>query len=115
MRNFVVHFEPPQGIDLAAFNVEVQAALKNLDGFDDASTRPVRTQGAAEVIAMITMGTKIVASSAAFLGAVSELVSAWRKLRALFPSLKAPSVEVGLNKVPVDQISEKHAEVVVST
>jgi hypothetical protein len=105
-----LHFEASPGTDPDSLSAEIAEALKSVPDVETAEAETLRTQGAVEIIAAVAFATKVIVTSAQFLSAVTELVKAWQALRARFPSLPAPTVEIGLRQVPIDQVTTTDAE-----
>jgi hypothetical protein len=110
MPELTLHFEASPGTDLGAAAAELKKNLGAIDGVESASTKPQRFQavGPAEVISVIKVATTIAQNSAEFLTALAALYAAWQKVKPMFPGLHAPTLEVGLKKIPIDQVNADH-------
>jgi hypothetical protein len=112
MAELTLHFETSPGTDMAAASAELQKNLAQVAGVDSAAAKPQHFQsvGLPEIVAVIDMTKTVVASSAALLGSLVTLLEVWKKVRKLFPGLRTPTVEVGLKKIPIDQVTAEHFE-----
>jgi hypothetical protein len=110
MAELTLHFEASQGTDLAAAAAALQASLAETKGVESATARPQKFQaiGPSEILSVIQVATSVAQSSAVFLTAVASLYAAWEKLKATFPGLQAPKVEVGLKQIPIDELTADH-------
>jgi hypothetical protein len=108
MPEFTLHFEAEPGTDIDSAATELQKNIIAVNGVESAHASPQRFQAISpqEVMAIIQVTTSIVQSSAALLMAFAALHAAWQKVKALYPGLKAPKVEVGLDQIPIDQVTE---------
>lgn len=111
MAELTLHFEAADGTDIEAAAAALQAELENTEGVASARTRPQRYQsiGPAEVMSMVQVATQGIQTVTMLLTSIAAFYTAWEKVRAKFPGLKSPTVEVGLEKVPVNQVTEAHA------
>lgn len=112
MAELTLHFEAADGTDMDAAAAALQAELGKAEGVASAHTRPQRYQaiGPAEVMSMIQVATQGVQQVTMLLTALAALYTAWENVRKKFPGLKPPTVEVGLEKVPVNKVTEAHAK-----
>jgi hypothetical protein len=112
MAELTLHFEAGEGTDIDAAAAALQAELAKTQDVAMARTRPQRYQsiGPAEVMSVIQLATQGVQTVTMLLTSLTALYTAWEKVRQTFPGLKPPTVEVGLDKVPVKQVTEAHAE-----
>lgn len=111
MAELTLHVEASADTDLGAASAQLQEQLAGLTGIVSAQSAPQRFQGisAAEIMSVIKVGTDLAQSTAGLLGALAGVYAAWQKLRAQFPGLRPPTVEVGLEKVPVNQVTPAQA------
>jgi hypothetical protein len=116
MAKLTLHFEASDGMDLDAAAAALQAGLAATEGVESAKTRPQKFQsiGPAEIMSVIQVATSVVSTTTAFLTAISSLYSAWQKIKPLFPGLHPPKVEVGLEEVPIDQLTPEHVAELVT-
>jgi hypothetical protein len=110
MPKMILYFSPPEGTTPESASADIQSELAAVGYVESARAEPLRTQAVLEIIAFLTIATKVVVTSTAFLEAVSKLVEVWKKLRDKFPTLPAPELEIGLRRVPIDQITNQDAE-----
>jgi hypothetical protein len=77
-----------------------------------ATAKPQRFQGIgpAEILAGIKFATDLAQDTSGLLLALAVVYAAWQKAKVLFPGLRPPTVEVGLQKIPVDQVTAEHVE-----
>jgi len=108
MAELILHFEAGAGTDVDAAAVALQAEIRNVAGVESADTAPRNFQSltAAEVVTVVQIATQVVTSTTAFLGALVALKAAWDKVKASYPGLHPPKAEVGLKKIPIDQLTE---------
>ena len=111
MSELTLHFEATPDTDLAAAAAEVRQQFANVGGVAAVRADPQRFQGvsASEILSVIKVGTEIAQSAAGLLTALAGVWAAYEKLRARFPGLRPPTVEIGLKKVPVDAVTEEDA------
>lgn len=111
MAELTLHFESVDGTDMEAAAAALQTELEKTEGVASARTRPQRYQslGPAEVMSMVQVATQGVQQLTLLLTSLAALYTAWENVRKKFPGLKPPTVEVGLEKVPVNQVTEAHA------
>lgn len=105
MANITVFFEPDKGADLhqiAALVQEKTAALPNVTA---ASAQPVVTRGFDPSQIMMT-ATAVMGTATAGIVALTALIQALEKLGDEIPALGKVMVQVGLKKVPADQLTE---------
>ncbi len=112
MPELTLHFEASGDTDLNAAAAALQTELAKTESVQSATARPQKYQsiGPAEVLSVIQVATTVAQSTAGLLTALAAVYTAWEKLRPMFPGLKAPSVEVGLKQIPVNQVTAEHAE-----
>ncbi len=70
--------------------------------------------GPAEVMSVLQVGTQLLQNATAFLSAAAALYAAWQKVKPMFPGLRPPKLEVGMQQVPVDQLAEQHRTALAS-
>ena len=90
----------------------LQAELEETQGVASARTRPQKYQsiGPAEVMSMVQVATQGIQTVTMLLTSLAALYTAWEKVKTKFPGLKQPTVEVGLEKVPVNRVTEAHVK-----
>jgi hypothetical protein len=112
MAELTLHFEAADGTDLEAAAAELQAELEKAQNVTSARTRPQRYQsiGPAEVMGMVQVATQGIQTVTMLLTSIAALYTAWVNVKTKFPGLKPPTVEVGLEKVPVNQVTQAHAK-----
>jgi hypothetical protein len=109
MAELTLHFETTQGTDMETAAVDLKNSLGSVAGVESADTTPQRFQaiGPAEILSVIAIATTVIQSTSTLLKAVGDLHDAWAKVAAKFPGLHKPTVEVGMKKVPIDQLTDK--------
>ena len=112
MEQLILHFEAAPGTDLEAASADLQAHISGQEAVETVETKPQRFQaiGASEILAIIALIPAIPQGIAALPKAIEEVRGAWEKVRAKFPGLRPPTVEVGLRNVPIDQLQEDDFE-----
>jgi K+/H+ antiporter YhaU regulatory subunit KhtT len=112
MPKLTLHFEAAEGTDLEAAAAALQSQLAETQGIESARSRAQRYQsiGPAEIMSVVQVATQVIQTSAALLTALAALHAAWEKVKPMFPGLKPPTVEVGLDKVPVHQVTREQAQ-----
>lgn len=108
MAELTLHFQAAPGIDLEAAAADIKAQLAGLSGAEAVETKPQQFQSAvdpAEVLVVVTFVATMAQNVATIAKAVQDLAEVWKKVRAKFPGLHPPTVEVGLRTVPIDQIN----------
>jgi hypothetical protein len=112
MPELTLHFEASAGLDMEAAAAALQKELAQVAAVESARADPQRFQavGASEILSVIQVSTHLVQNATALLTALAGLYAAWKKLKPLFPALKPPAVEVGLRKVPVNEVTQADAE-----
>jgi hypothetical protein len=115
MAELTLHFEAADGTDMEAAAAALQVELEKTQGVTSAHTRPQRYQsiGPAEVMSMVQVATQGIQTVTMLLTSLAALYTAWENVKAKFPGLKPPTVEVGLEKVPVNKVTEAHAKELV--
>ena len=115
MAELTLHFEAADGTDLEAAAAGLHAELEKTQGVTSARTRPQRYQsiGPAEVMSMVQVATQGIQTVTMLLTSLAALYTAWVNVKTKFPGLKPPTVEVGLEKVPVNQVTQAHAKQLV--
>jgi hypothetical protein len=110
MAELTLHFETSPGTDLTAAAAELQKNIAGVKGVESASSTPQRFQavGPSEILSVIKFATELAQSTAAFLAAITAVYAAWQKAKVIFPGLRPPTVEVGLKKIPIDQVTAEH-------
>ena len=116
MTKLTLHFESSPGTDLDGAAVELQKNIAAVNGVESADATPQRFQsvGTAEILSVIKVATEVAQSTAALLGALAAVYKAWKSLTGKFPGLSKPTIEVGLKKVPIDQVTSEQAARIVS-
>jgi hypothetical protein len=111
-----LHFEAEPGTDLNAASKALQEALQSVPGVQSVQTSGQEFQaiGPAEVMSVLQIGTQLLQNATAFLSAAAALYAAWQKVKPMFPGLRPPTLEVGMQQVPVDQLAEQHRAALVS-
>ena len=112
MAELTLHFEVSPGTDPAAVAAALQQAIAQASGVKSADTKAQHFQAITgqEVLSVIQFATSVATSAAAFLGSVAAVYAAWQKVKGMFPGVHAPTVEVGLKKVPIDQLTAEHLD-----
>ena len=110
------HYEAEPGTDLNAASAAIQEALLEVPGVLSAETSPQEFQaiGPAEVMSVLQIGTQLLQETATFLSATAAVYEAWQKIRPMFPGLRAPKMEVGLQQVPVNELADQHRAALAS-
>ncbi len=110
MTKLTLHFQASDDTDLDAAAAALQAGLAATSGVESAKTRPQKFQsiGPAEIMSVIQVATSVVSTTTVFLTALSSLYAAWQKVKPMFPGLHPPKVEVGLEEIPIDQLTPEH-------
>jgi hypothetical protein len=110
MAELTLHFEASPGTDLDAAAIAMQKSLSDLTGVASADTSAQKYQaiGPAEVLSVIQIATSVAQNATLFLTALAGLYGAWEKVKPMFPGLHAPTVEVGLKRIPIDQLTPEH-------
>jgi hypothetical protein len=116
MAELTLHFEAIPGTDLAAAALELQKAMAEVQGVQSAEAKPQQFQGIdiAEIFAVAKLAGSYAEDVASLLTAIVALRDAWKKAKRLFPGLRSPTVEVGLKKIPIDQITAAHVQQITS-
>jgi hypothetical protein len=111
MTELTLHFETDRDTDAHAVAAEVQQTLPAVDGVANANAKAMqlRTMGGLEIIAVISLAATVVQNTATLMKAVDDLVKTCQAISARFPGLRKPSIEIGLRKVPIDQVTEQDA------
>jgi hypothetical protein len=112
MAELTLHFETAQGTDMETAAADLKQSLAGVSGVESADAIPQRFQaiGPAEILSVIAIATTVIQSTSTLLKAVSELHEAWAKVAAKFPGLHKPTIEMGMKKVPIDQLTDKDCE-----
>jgi hypothetical protein len=108
MPELTLHFQAAPGTDLEAAAADIKAQLASVSGAEAVEAKPQQFQSAvnpAEVLAVVTFVATMAQNVATIAKAVQDLAEVWKKVRAKFPGLHPPTVEVGLRTVPIDQIN----------
>ena len=115
MAELTLHFEAADGTDMEAAAAALQAELEKTQGVASARTRPQRYQsiGFGEVMSVVHVATQDIQQVTMLLTSLAALYAAWEKVKTKFPGLKPPTVEVGLKKVAVNQVTEADAQELV--
>ena len=110
-----LHFKAGEGADLEAAAAALQKNLTEVRGVESADTRPQRFQsiGPAEIVSVIHVATSLVQNATLLLTALAGFHAAWEKLKPAHPGVEAPKAEVGLELVPVKQITPEHQKELV--
>ncbi len=108
MPKLTVFFEAVPGTDLQAAASAVQAKAADLPHVTGASAQAMVTHGLTypEVMLGLQTATTIMTTTTAGIAALTALIQALKKLSDEVPALSKVLVQVGLKKVPVDQLTE---------
>ena len=108
MQKLTVYFEAAPNADLQQAAAEVQEKAAALPAVASASAQAMVTRGLGpqEIMMALQMVPGVIASATAAVTALTALLAALRKLADDTPALNKVMVQVGLKKVPVDQLTE---------
>jgi hypothetical protein len=109
MQKLTVYFEAAPSADLQQAAAEVQQKAAALPAVASASAQAMVTRGLGpqEIMMGLQMATGMMASATEAVVALTALLAALKKLADEVPALNKVMVQVGLKKVPVDQLTEK--------
>jgi len=108
MSKLTVYFEADANADLQQAAAAVQEKAAALPHVTSASAQAMVTHslGPQEIMMGLQMATSVMASATTAVVALTALVQALKKLAGEVPALNKVMVQVGLKKVPVDQLTE---------
>ena len=109
MPKLTVFFEAVPGTDLQATASAVQAKAAELPHITDASAEAMVTHGLTypEIMLGLQTATTMMTTTTAGIAAMTALIQALKKLSDEVPALSRVLVQIGLKKVPVDQLTEQ--------
>jgi hypothetical protein len=112
MPKLTVYFEAAPNADLKQAAAEVQQKAAALPAVAAASAQAMVTRGlgAPEIMMALEMAPGVIASATQAVVALTALLVALKKLADEVPALNKVMVQVGLKKVPVDQLTEKDVQ-----
>ena len=112
MPKLTVYFEADPNADLQLAAAQVQEKAAALPDVASASAQAMVTRGLGpqEIMMALQMAPGVIASATATVIALTALLAALRKLADDTPALNKVMVQVGLKKVPVDQLTEKDVQ-----
>ena len=112
MPKLTVYFEAAPDADLQQAAAAVQQKAAALPAVASASAQAMVTRGLGpqEIMMALQMVPAVIASATATVTALTALLAALRKLADDTPALNKVMVQVGLKKVPVDQLTEKDVQ-----
>ena len=112
MPKLTVYFEAAPDADLQQAAAAVQQKAAALPAVASASAQAMVTRGLGpqEIMMGLQMAPGVIASATATVVALTALLAALRKLADETPALNKVMVQVGLKKVPVDQLTEKDVQ-----
>jgi hypothetical protein len=107
-----LHFQAAEGVDPAVAAADLQQQLAALPHVTNAETRAeqYRSIGPAEIITGLTLGFAILHESTQVVSELSKLLDAIKQLVKSGQSLREVFVEIGMRKVPLDQLSQTDLE-----
>jgi hypothetical protein len=108
MSKLTVYFEADPKADLQQAATEVQRKAAALPAVASASAQVMVTRGLGpqEIMMGLQLATGMMASATEAVVALTALLVALKKLAEEVPALNKLMVQVGLKKVPVDQLTE---------
>jgi hypothetical protein len=108
MPKLTVYFEADPTADLQQAAAEVQKKAAALPDVASASAQAMVTRGLGpqEIMMGLQVATGMITSATAAVVALTALLAALKKLADETPALNKVMVQVGLKKVPVDQLTE---------
>jgi hypothetical protein len=109
MPKLTVYFEADPNADLQQTAAVIQQKAAALPAVASASAQAMVTRGLGpqEIMMGLQMATGMMASATQAVVALTALLVALKKLADEVPALNKVMVQVGLKKVPVDQLTEK--------
>ena len=112
MPKLTVYFEADPNADLQLAAAQVQEKAAALPAVASASAQAMVTRGLGpqEIMMALQMAPGVISSATATVIALTALLAALRKLADDTPALNKVMVQVGLKKVPVDQLTEKDVQ-----
>jgi uncharacterized membrane protein YphA (DoxX/SURF4 family) len=110
MPKLTVYFDPNADLQLAAAQVQEKAAA--LPDVASASAQAMITRGLGpqEIMMGLQLATGMMTQATAAVIALTALLAALKKLADETPALNKVMVQVGLKKVPVDQLTAKDVQ-----
>jgi hypothetical protein len=111
MPELTLHFATADGTDLKAVASHLEQTMSAVPAVEAAEAKPqvLRIIGLPEILTFITLSTTVITSTSALLEALKGLLQAYQGIAKQFPGLHLPTLEVGLRKVPIDQVTEEDA------
>jgi uncharacterized membrane protein YphA (DoxX/SURF4 family) len=112
MPKLTVYFEADPNADLQQAAAAIQEKAAALPAVASASAQAMVTRGLGpqEIMMGLQMATGVMTQATAAVIALTALLAALKKLADEMPALKKMMVQVGLKKVPVDQLTEKDVQ-----
>ena len=108
MPKLTVYFEADRNADLQQAAAEVQQKAAALPDVTSASAQAMVTRGLGpqEIMMGLQLATGMMTQATAAVVALTALLAALKKLADDTPALNKVMVQVGLKKVPVDQLTD---------
>ena len=108
MPKLTVYFEADPNADLQQAAAQVQQKAAALPAVESASAQAMVTRGLGpqEIMMGLQLASGVMTSATAAVVALTALLAALKKLADDMPALNKVMVQVGLKKVPVDQLTE---------
>jgi hypothetical protein len=113
MPELILHFQAAPETNLEAAAADLKAELAGISDAETVEAKPQRFQSAvnpAEILAVVTFVATMAQNVATIAKAVQDMAEVWKKVKAKFPGLHPPTVEVGLRSVAIDQIKATDIE-----
>ena len=112
MPKLTVYFEADPNADLQQAAAEVQQKASALPAVASASAQAMVTRGLGpqEIMMGLQLASGMMTSATTAVVALTALLVALKKLADETPALNKLMVQVGLKKVPVDQLTEKDVQ-----
>lgn len=109
MPNLTVFFEAVPGADLQQAAESIQTRAATLPNVESASAQPMVTHGLGpqEIIMGLQIATNVMTAATTGVITLTGLLVALKKLADEVPALSRIMVQVGLKKVPADQLTEQ--------
>lgn len=109
MAKVTVYFEADPKADLQHAAKQVLAKSAELPNVESATAEAMVTHGVSpqEIMMGIQMATNVMTTATAAVGALTALIAALQKLADEVPALNRVMVQVGLKKVPANQLTEE--------
>jgi hypothetical protein len=110
--NLTLHFRAAEGVDPAVAAADLQQQLSGLPHVTNAETRAeqYRSIGPSEIITGLTLGFALLHESTQVVSELSKLLDAIKQLIKSGKGLHEAFVEIGMRKVPLDQLSQADLE-----